>query len=263
MLIHLEPSGLGHRRLLILGLSLAAAASLLPKEGFATEAASLAKTSGNTASNSELDKEDVKGKDHAKVEVKDAEAPVKVDAKIDAKDNAKVEAKDAEAPVKVDPKVDSKVDPKVDAKDNAKSDDKADAAGQPAEAVRQEKGKGEDDIDFTSTAPVDPIPALGQGDDDFQDLDKRAAQYAKEGAVESEDARVERELKVYKEAEAKAEREKAEQESIAREAARVNAREEAEKSAKTNKKTETEAEAKARELQGIDKDELGWKGLED
>ena len=232
MLIYLEPSGRGHRRLLVLGLSLASAATFVPNKGFATETASLAKTSGYTASNSELDKEHVKDKDKAKVEVKDAEAPVKVD-------------------------------PKVDAKDNAKSDDKADAAGQPAEAVRQEKGKGEDDIDFTSTAPVDPIPALGQGDDDFQDLDKRAAQYAKEGAVESEDARVERELKVYKEAEAKAEREKAEQESIAREAARVNAREEAEKSAKTNKKTETEAEAKARELQGIDKDELGWKGLED
>jgi len=236
MLIYLEPSGRGHRRLLVLGLSLASAATFVPNKGFATETASLAKTSGYTASNSELDKEHVKDKDKAKVEVKDAEAPVKVDPKVDAKGNAKTDDK---------------------------TDDKADAASQPAEAVRQEKGKGEDDIDFTSKAPVDPIPALGEGVDDFQDLDKRAAQYAKEGAVESEDARIERELKVYKEAEAKAEREKAQQESIAREAARVNAREEAEKSAKTNKKTESEADAKARELQGIDKDELGWKGLED
>jgi len=241
MLILLKPSGFGHRRLLVVGISLASVATFGPKKGFATEAALVVQTSGVTARNSELDKEkaNVKDKDPAKVEVKDAEVPVKAEPTVEAKDSAKIDVKDAGPTVK------------------------ADAASQPAEVVKQEKGKGEDDIDFTSTAPVDPIPALGEGVDDFQDLDKRAAQYAKEGAVESEDARVERELKVYKEAEAKAEREKAQQESAAREAARADAREEAEKSAKTNKKTESEADAKARELQGIDKDDLGWKGLED
>ena len=178
----------------------------------------------------------------------DAKPVISTSTKAEGKDsNEKAESKDAAKPADVANQAESK----------AGSDTAV------TETAGQEKGKVADELDFSSNAPVDPIPALGDGFDDFQDIDKRASQYAKEGAVESEDARIERELKAYKEAEAKAESEKAQQEAKAREEARLNAREEEEKAAHRNKAIESDADKKARELQGIDKDELSWKGLED
>ena len=185
-----------------------------------------------------------------------------VDAKPVISTPAKTEGKDS--------KEKSEVKESTEGKDSAKPADVANQAKSKAapdaevtETAGQEKGKGADELDFSSNAPIDPIPALGDGFDDFQDIDKRATQYAKEGAIESEDARIERELKAYKESEAKAESEKAQQEAKAREEARLNAREEEKKAAHRNKAIESDADKKARELQGIDKDELNWKGLED
>ena len=232
MLVPLAPYGCGNYRRCLFGLTLVVSTSFAAHDGFAVDAKPVIIAATKT-----------EGKDSKE--------------KTDSKDSKeKTDSKDSKE--------------KTDSKDQAKPADvvnqgagKAGPAATVTETAGQEKGKGTDELDFSLNAPIDPIPALGDGFDDFQDIDKRASQYAKDGAVESEDARIERELKAYKEAEAKAENEKAQQEAKAREEARLNAREEEEKAAHRNKTIESDADKKARELKGIDKDELTWKGLED
>ncbi len=108
---------------------------------------------------------------------------------------------------------------------------------------------------------IDPLPALGEGPDDFQDLDKRADAYEKEAKIESEDSRIERELREIREAEAKAKIIEEQLEAQRQAEARRKAREEAEASAQHNRKMQRAAEEKAKSLKGIEKDELEWNGL--
>lgn len=108
---------------------------------------------------------------------------------------------------------------------------------------------------------IDPLPALGDGADDFQDLDKRAEAYEKEAKVESEDARIERELREIREAEAKSKIVEEQLEAQRQAEARRKAREEYDASLEHNRKVQRAAEQKAKALKGIDKDELEWNGL--
>jgi hypothetical protein len=108
---------------------------------------------------------------------------------------------------------------------------------------------------------IDPLPALGDGPDDFQDLDKRAEAYEKEAKVESEDSRIERELREIREAEAKAKIVEEQLEAQRQAELRRKAREEHDASVEHNRKVQRAADEKAKSLKGIDKDELEWNGL--
>ena len=115
--------------------------------------------------------------------------------------------------------------------------------------------------EVTGDTRIDPLPALGDGSDDFGDLDKRAEEYRKAALVESEDARIERELKEIRDTEAKAKTIAEKIEAEQRADANKKAREEAAANAKTNRKIQRAAEDKAKSLQGIENDELEWNGL--
>jgi hypothetical protein len=110
---------------------------------------------------------------------------------------------------------------------------------------------------------IDPLEALGQDNDgDFKDADKRMEQNQKDAAVESEDARIERELKQLKEAEEKAEKERLAQEEIERNEARRKAAKEASEDEKLMKEWMEEASKETHEDGTITNDELDWNGLE-
>lgn len=136
------------------------------------------------------------------------------------------------------------------------------------------KGKGkskvvtaaepENDYSEMNTENLDHIKELGaDSNDDFKDVDKILAENAKNANVESDDAKVERELKELREAEAKA---KADQDAQDKKDL-VQKRKEARKQAKIDdakmKGWMEEANKEVEGMEGITEDEMGWNGLED
>ena len=110
---------------------------------------------------------------------------------------------------------------------------------------------------------VDPLPALGPGKDDFSDIEQRAAAYEKAAHEESEDARIERELREIHATEAKTRAELEKREAIERAEAHKQARAAAAQAAVENKQKVREARERAKKLPSIDQDDLEWHGLED
>lgn len=110
---------------------------------------------------------------------------------------------------------------------------------------------------------IDPLEALGQDNSgDFKDANLRAEQAKKDAAVESEDARIERELKQLKEVEEKAEKERAAEEQKEHDAARRKAAKEANEDDKLMKEWMEEAKKDNNEAGTITNDEMDWNGLE-
>ncbi len=110
---------------------------------------------------------------------------------------------------------------------------------------------------------IDPLEALGSDNSgDFKDAGLRAEQNKKDASVESEDARIERELKQLKEVEAKAERERAEADQKELDASRRKAASEAKEDDKLMKEWMQEAAKDSNESGTITNDEMDWNGLE-
>ena len=139
----------------------------------------------------------------------------------------------------------------------------SDKAGQREKKSAGKKPKTSADIitEVTGDTRIDPLPALGDGTDDFGDLDKRAEEYRKAAQVESEDARIERELREIRDTEAKAKQIAEKIGAEQRADASKKAREDAAANSKNNRKIQRAAEEKAKTMQGIENDELEWNGL--
>ena len=150
--------------------------------------------------------------------------------------------------------------PVQESEDNVEISDKA-AQREKKSAGKKPKTSADIITEVTGDTRIDPLPALGDGTDDFGDLDKRAEEYRKAALVESEDARIERELREIRDTEAKAKQIAEKIEAEQRADANKKAREEAAANAKTNRKIQRAAEEKAKSLQGIESDELEWNGL--
>lgn len=113
-------------------------------------------------------------------------------------------------------------------------------------------------------AEIDPLDVLGpEGAPDFKDIKKRMEDERKNAEYESEDARVERELRELKEAEAQAAREREKEDAKEAESARKNAQERMREDNKNFKKWVDEANQELGEIEGIQKEDLEWNGLED
>lgn len=114
-----------------------------------------------------------------------------------------------------------------------------------------------------SFGPIDTLDA-GEGvGDDFKDIGARAEKIRREGEVESEDARIERELREIKAEEARQAQEQArleaEEQKLQQEAAQARAKADSE----LMREWMEEAQRAAEKLDGITEDEIGWTGLED
>ncbi len=110
---------------------------------------------------------------------------------------------------------------------------------------------------------IDPLDALGTDNDgDFKDAGKRAEQNKKDALVESEDERIEKELKQIKEVEAKADKEREVQEKVELDDARRKASKNAKEDDKLMKEWMDEAAQDPNEAGTITNDEMDWQGLE-
>lgn len=110
---------------------------------------------------------------------------------------------------------------------------------------------------------IDPLDALaGDETGDFKDANKRAEQYKKDAAGQSEDERIEKELKQIKETEEKATKEREAQEKIEQAEARKKAAKEAGEDEKLMKEWMDEAAKDNNEAGTITGDEMEWNGLE-
>ncbi len=109
---------------------------------------------------------------------------------------------------------------------------------------------------------IDPLEALGKDDgEDFRDMEKRIKQYEAENGKESEDAKIERELKDLKAAEEIADEQRAKQEKIESEAQRLERVKAAKEEDALRKEWLEEAETEGEKSIGITKQELEWNGL--
>jgi hypothetical protein len=113
-------------------------------------------------------------------------------------------------------------------------------------------------------AEIDPLEVLGpEGAPDFKDIKKRMEDERKNAEYESEHARVERELRELKEAEAQAAREREKEDAKEAESERKDALERMKEDNKNFKKWVDEANQELGEINGIQKEDLEWNGLED
>ncbi len=111
-------------------------------------------------------------------------------------------------------------------------------------------------------ADIDPLEALGKDDgEDFRDMEKRIKQYEAEAGKESEDAKIERELKDLKVAEELAAEQRVRQEKIETEAQRRERVKAAKEEDALRKEWLEEAEQDSEKSIGITKQELEWNGL--
>jgi len=119
-----------------------------------------------------------------------------------------------------------------------------------------------DDYPEMIGSDIDPLEALGKNDgEDFRDLEKRMQQYEAESGIESEDARIERELKDIRAAEELAAEQRAKQEKIESEAQRRDRIKSAKEEEALRKEWLEEAEKDSEKSIGITKQELEWNGL--
>lgn len=113
-------------------------------------------------------------------------------------------------------------------------------------------------------AEIDPLEVLGpEGAPDFKDIKKRMEDERKNADYESEDARVERELRELREAEAQAAREREKEDAKEAESARKEAHERLKEDNKNFNKWVDEANQELGEIEGIQKEDLEWNGLDD
>ncbi len=117
---------------------------------------------------------------------------------------------------------------------------------------------------FLKGGDVTPAKDAGDGQgDDFAQIDQRAAKIKQDFSQESEDDRIERELKALKAAEEKLAKEEAAIQAAEDEALRIQAVKKAEKDDAANREAMKKAEEEAVGLPGATTDELNWNGLED
>lgn len=110
---------------------------------------------------------------------------------------------------------------------------------------------------------IDPLEALGTDEAvDFKDVDSRTKQYEADAKVESEDARIERELKELKAAEELANVERERIEKVEGEKARRKALERSKEDDELMREWMDEANKEVDGMEGIAKDEMEWNGLE-
>jgi hypothetical protein len=109
---------------------------------------------------------------------------------------------------------------------------------------------------------IDPLEALGKDEgEDFRDMEKRIKQYEAEAGKESEDAKIERELKDLKVAEELAAEQREKQEKIENEAQRRERVKASKEEEALRKEWLEEAEKEGEKSIGITKQELEWNGL--
>lgn len=112
-------------------------------------------------------------------------------------------------------------------------------------------------------ADVDPLEALGQEvAPDFKDEQVRRKQYEADAHVESEDARVERELKELRSAEEQAAKEREKIESLERAKRHKSAVKKHKEDEELMKEWIEEAQEETSDIPGISTDEANWNGLE-
>lgn len=113
-------------------------------------------------------------------------------------------------------------------------------------------------------AEIDPMDALGSdGAPDFKDVKKIMEEEKRNAAIESEDARIERELLELKAAEEKAKAEDAAKKAVEDKEARRKAREQSLEDDKKFQKWLKEAESELSEIEGFEPSDFEWNGLED
>lgn len=111
-------------------------------------------------------------------------------------------------------------------------------------------------------ADIDPLQALGQDDgEDFRDMDKRIKQYDADAKLESDDSKIERELKDIHDAESKAEVEREKLNKSEDESARLEAVKQAKEEESLRREWMDDAEKDAEKSQGITDQEMNWDGL--
>ena len=129
------------------------------------------------------------------------------------------------------------------------------------EAPKKEPEKADAGIPIGTQ--VDPYEAVrGDAPADFNEAEAYAAKYRKDTETESEDARIERELKAIQEAEVKEEAERAKIEAAETAKRQAAARAQAKENEKLEREYQEEAKKSAAKLQGITDDEMGWDGLQ-
>lgn len=111
--------------------------------------------------------------------------------------------------------------------------------------------------------PLDAVAGSGAANDDFKNVDRIMKDNESGAKIESEDEKVARELREIREAEAKAEAERARLEEIEREERRKRAQSQAEEDEKLMQEWMQEARQEADALEGIEREDIGWTGLED
>lgn len=173
-------------------------------------------------------------------------------------------AMDAKMGAKIDTKMDTKSAPALGVGADGGDDTAKKALGKSAAtkdaATKDAASKSEEDYSLPSS--IDPL-TLNISGADFQDVDQQIEKNRREALTESEDARVERELKALRDAEAKVEAERMAAELKEKELARRDEKSQAAAQAEREREWRREANKAARQLHGIDKDQLEWRGLEE
>lgn len=110
---------------------------------------------------------------------------------------------------------------------------------------------------------IDPLDALGKEDgEDFRGFEDRMKQYEANAKIESEDARIERELRELKQAEDMAAEERAKQDAVDAEKNRLKRAKQAREEEELRREWLQEAEIESEKVQGITDQEMNWNGLE-
>jgi hypothetical protein len=153
--------------------------------------------------------------------------------------------------------IDSRKNKELTEKDKAelKKDDK-NSTTVPAAA-------NQDDYSEMIGSDIDPLESLGKEDgEDFRDMDTRIKQYDSDSKVESEDAKIERELREIRAAEEMATTEREKEAAVAAEKNRLDRVRKSKEDEALRQEWLQEAEQDSEKVQGITDQEMNWNGLE-